>query len=132
MAKTISIGSKTITVTQLVVAIVLAVGALGGGFWSILKAEDRWNQKANCYENALKTEKLKENTLAGFKQMYYQQDVKFEEQRLTDLYDDLVEAEAALAADPNNGAKQQKVNYLREEIKKTKSKLQKLHDERVQ
>ena len=83
MTKQISIGSKSITVTQLIIAIVMGVFALGGGFFGILKAEDRWNQTSNCYENALNTVQLEKNVTAGMKQMFYQQNVKFEEQRLT-------------------------------------------------
>jgi len=130
MTKQITIGSKTITVTQLVISIVIGVLALGGGFFGMLKAEDRWNQTSNCYENALKSTELEKDMIAGFSQMIYQQNVKFEEQRLTTLYDELVKAEKDLSADPNNAAKQQRVNYLRNEINKTKSGLQFLHEKK--
>jgi uncharacterized small protein (DUF1192 family) len=132
MAKTITIGSKSITVTQLVVAIVLAVGAILGGFFGILKAEDRWNQKSNCYENALNTATLKKDMLAGFQQMYYQRDVKFEQERLTRLYDELRRAEGELSQRPNDPRLRQRINYLMQEIQRTKNNLQKLHEKKVQ
>jgi flagellar basal body-associated protein FliL len=132
MAKTISIGSKTITVTQLVIAIVLGAFALGGGFFGMLKAEDRWNQKSSCYENALKATKIEEDMIAGFQQMYYQQNVRFEENRLTQLYDELGKVKVKLDRDPNNVVYQQEFQYLMEEIDKVKNNLQKLHEERAQ
>jgi len=131
MTKQITIGSKSVTVTQLVVAIVIGALALGGGFFGMLKAEDRWNQKSNCYENALVSTELEKDMVAGFSQMIYQQNVKFEEQRLTTLYDELVRAEKDLSADPSNQAKQQRVRYLRDEINKTKSGLQTLHEKKA-
>jgi hypothetical protein len=132
MSKTVNIGSKTITVTQLVVAIVVGVFALGGGFWGMLEAEDRWNQQPSCAELTLKNIQLKENMLAGFKQMHYQQNVRFEEGRLHRLNDELVKARVRLSQDPRNQVYQQEVNYLMQEIQKTKSNLEKLHKERAQ
>jgi hypothetical protein len=131
MAKTISIGSKSITVTQLIVAIVLGVFALGGGFFGILEAEDRWNQTANCYENALKTVHLEETLTAGMKQMFYQQNVKFEEQRLTTLNDQLTQAKLALQKNPRDQNLRDRVNYLQNEIIRVRSGLQKLHEAKV-
>jgi hypothetical protein len=132
MTKQINLGSKTVSVTQLVVAIILAVFALGGGTFGLLKAEDRWNQRPDCSENALKAVQLEKNMLAGFKQMYYQQNVLFTENRLQLLYDELGKAKMDAGREPNNPAHRERIRYLVREIEKVKAKLQKLHLERVE
>lgn len=131
MPKQISVAGKTITLAQLIVAAVLAVFALAGGFFGILQAEDRWNQRFNCQQNAQKSDQLEKDFTAGLQQMIYQQNVRFEEQRLTTLYDQLGEAKAQLARDPGNQVLRDRVNYLIEQIEKTKQGLQRLHQERT-
>jgi hypothetical protein len=131
MPKQISIAGKTITLTQLVVAGVLCVFALAGGFFGILQAEDRWNQRFSCQQNAQKTIQLEEDFTAGLQQMIYQQNVRFEEQRLTTLYDQLGEAKVNLARDPNNQVLRDRVNYLIQEIQRVKNSLKQLHENKV-
>jgi hypothetical protein len=131
MTKQITIGSKSITITQLVVSIVIGVFALGGGFWGMLKAEDRWNQTSNCYENALKTVHLEETVTAGMQQMFYQQNVKFEEQRLITLNDQLTQAQIEYQKNSNSQYHKDRVIYLQNEINRVRSNLQKLHEKKV-
>lgn len=131
MPKQISVAGKTITLTQLIVAGVLAIFALAGGFFGILQAEDRWNQRANCTQNAIKAEELEKDFTAGFKQMIYQQNVRFEEQRMQTLYDQLAEAKVRLAKDPNNQVLRDRVHYLIDQIEKTKESLKNLHENKV-
>jgi predicted transcriptional regulator len=131
MTKQIAIGNKSVTMTQLVIAIIIGAFALGGGFFGMLKAEDRWNQTANCYENALKTVHLEETMTAGMQQMFYQQNVKFEEQRLTTLHDQLTQAQIEYQKNPNSQYHKDRVIYLQGEINRVKSNLQKLHEEKV-
>lgn len=119
--KTLSVAGKTVTLTQLIVAGMLCVFALAGGFFGILQAEDRWNQ-------GLRVIQLEDDMLAGFKQMYQQQNIRFEEQRIDTLYDQLVNVKAKLAADPNNSSLIEQVRYLQIEINKARARLQKLHD----
>ena len=131
MTKQITIGSKSITITQLVVAIVIGIFALGGGFFGILEAEDRWNQTSNCYENALNTVTLEKTVTAGMQQMFYQQNVKFEEQRLITLHDQLTQAQIDYQRNPNNKYYKDRVIYLQNEINKVRSNLQRLHEKRM-
>ena len=131
VAKRVCIGSKSITVTQLAVSIVIVVFALVGGFFGILAAEDRWNQKPACETNAQKSAQLEQEFTAGMTQLFYQQNVRFEEQRVTMLYDQLAEAKTRQARAPNDPIIRDRVIYLQGEIQKAKENLQKLHEEKV-
>ena len=131
MPKQISIAGKTITLTQLIVTAVLAVFALAGGFFGILQAEDRWNQRFSCIQNAQKAVQLEEDFTAGLQQMIYQQNVRFEEQRMQTLYDQLAEAKMELGKDPNNQLLRDRVYYLIDQIEKTKESLKSLHENKV-
>lgn len=131
MPKQISVAGKTITVTQLIVAGVLCVFALAGGFFGILQAEDRWNQRFSCEQNASKSEQLEKDFTAGLQQLIYQQNVRFEEQRLSALYDQLGQAKADLARDPSNQVLRDRVYYLIDQINKTKENLKQLHEKRI-
>jgi hypothetical protein len=57
--------------------------------------------------------------------------VRFEEQRLTTLYDQLGEAKVNLARDPNNQVLRDRVNYLIQEIQRVKNSLKQLHENKV-
>jgi flagellar basal body-associated protein FliL len=131
MPKQISVAGKTITLTQLIVAIVLAGFALAGGFFGILQADDRWNQRPDCVQNAIKAAEIEKDFTAGMQQMFYQQNVRFEEQRLSTLYDQLTEAKANLARNPNDPYLRDRVNYLIEQIRETKKNLKELHQKKV-
>ena len=129
--KTISVAGKSVTITQLVVAIVVAVFAIGGSLFGILQAEDRWNQRFSCIQNAERSDQLEKDFTAGLQQMFYQQNVRFEEQRLQSLYDQLGEAKAQLARDPNNQVLRDRVYYLIDQLEKAKQGLKELHEKRV-
>lgn len=55
-----------------VLAFVIAIGIVAGGCWSILQAEDRWNQEPECVSNHTTIEEVKLDVAANRKVLIQQ------------------------------------------------------------
>lgn len=55
-----------------VIAFIVAIGIVAGGCWSILQAEDRWNQEPECISNHTTIEEVKLDVAANRKVLMQQ------------------------------------------------------------